>query len=279
MQQIDGEARRDDGEARREEGHDGEPAPMFEPELVSSSVAPPPEPYRPMARGRLTLIVAAAAVLGVLAGAAAGYQVQRGRTPTALPPLVGAAPAQPAGAAPARPAPKVADDRDAIYEGNLLKLLLPTPKGAEEQERGWLTQADEADNYDDAATVFTDLGEHGYRRGVSARWSVGKAKFTDTSITLTQYRDDVTPYTSEVLRGSEYADGAHQSYGTPVPDSVDGEVRPSAEPYDEGDGLKVYVGSGKARVGNIFVEVFVSGVRPVSRNAVLSVITKQLERM
>ncbi|WP_333769106.1 hypothetical protein [Streptomyces sp. IBSBF 2435] len=267
-----------DGEPRREEGQGRDAVPLFEPELVSASVAPPPEPYRPMARRRLAPVVAAAAVLGILAGAGAGYQVQRGRTPTPLPPLVAAAPVQPVGAAPDRPAPKVADDRDAVYDGNLLKLLLPTPKGAKQTARGWRTQADLADDYVSSEDVFTELGDKGFRRAAEARWSVGKAEFTDTAVTLTQFRDDEDLDTADVLREREYSDGAHQSYGTPVPGTLDGEVRPSAQPYDEGD-VKVYVGQGMARVGNILVEVYVSGVRPVSRNAVMSVITKQLERM
>jgi hypothetical protein len=269
------------GEPRRDAGQEGEdtPALFLEPELVSSSVPPPPEPYRPMRRGRLALLVAAAAVLGVLAGAGAGYQVQRDRKPTPLPPLGAAAPVQPTGAAPAQPAPKPADDRNAVYAGNLLTLLLPTPKGAEQHERGWLTQAAVADKFYDPASAYSDLGDNGFQRAVTARWSVGKTSRVETEVSLTQYRDDTTPYTSEVLRGSEYSDGAHQSYGTPVPGTMDGEVRPSAEPYDEAGGLKVYVGEGFARMGNIFVEVFVSGLHPVSRNAVMSVITKQLERL
>jgi hypothetical protein len=274
MQQID-------GEPRREAGHDGEAPPplLLEPELVSSSVPPPPEPYRPMARRRLTLVVAAAAVLGVLAGAGAGYQVQRGRTPTPLPPLVAAAPVQPKGAAPARPAPKVADDRDAVYDGDLLKLILPTPKGAKQRERGWLTQADVAAKWGDPAGEFSELGENGFRRAAVARWSVGKTRFIDTEIGLTQFRDDQSPYTADMLEENEAGDGDHQDYATPVPGTLDGEVMPSSEPYDEGDGVKVYVGMGMARVGTIYVEVFVTALHPVSRNAVMSVITKQLERM
>ncbi|WUH91807.1 hypothetical protein OG900_17935 [Streptomyces sp. NBC_00433] len=273
-----------DGETRRDTGQDGDatppPAPLFEPELVSSSVAPPPEPYRPMARGRLTLVVAAAAVLGVLAGAGAGYQVQRGRTPTPLPPLVAAAPAQPKGAAPAQPSPKAADDRNAVYEADLLKLVLPTPKGAKQTDRGWLTQADVADQWDDPASEYGELGENGFRRAAEARWTVGRSSsFTDTDVSLTQFRDDQSPYTSQLLRENEAGDGDHQDYATPVPGTEDGEVMPSADPYDEGYGLKVYVGVGMARVGSIYVEVYVTSVHPVSRNAVMSVITKQLERL
>jgi hypothetical protein len=274
MQDIGGEARRDAGQDWQ-----ARPALLFEPELVSSSVAPPPEPYRPMARSRLTLVIAAAAVLGVLAGAGAGYQVQRGRKPTPLPPLVAAAPAQPEGVAPARPAPKRADDRNAVYEADLLKLILPTPKGAEQRERHWVSQAEEADKYYDPASEYGELGQNGFRRAAVARWSVGKPKATDTEISLTQFRDDQSPYTAQMLRENEDGDGGHQDYATPIPGTEDGEVMPSAEPYGEKGGLKVYVGMGLARVGNIYVEVYVTGVRPVSRNAVLSVITKQLERM
>lgn len=275
MQHDGGEPRRDAGQ----EGDDSAPVLFLEPELVSSSTAPPPEPYRPMRRSRLTLLAAAAAVLGVLAGAGAGYQVQRDRRPTPLPPLSAAAPAQPKGVAPAQPAPKVADDRNAVYQGNLLQLLLPTPKGAKQTERRWVTQAEEADRFHDPAAAFDDLGHHHFQRAVTVRWSVGKTSHVDTEVSLTQYRDDRTPYTSEMLSGSEYSDGTHQSYGTPVPGTMDGEVRPSAEPYDEAGGVKVYVGEGFARMGNIFVEVYVSGLHPVSRNAVMSVITKQLERL
>lgn len=272
-----------DGQPRREADGAGEqsPYPYLEPEFVSSSVPPPPPPapYRPMARGRLTLVVAAAAVLGVLAGGGAGYQVQRGRTPTPLPPLVAAAPAQPKGTAPARPAPKVADDRNAVYEGDLLKLILPTPKGAKQTERRWVSQAEEAENWDDPASEFGELGQNGFRRAALARWSVGKSNFTDTEVGLVQFRDDLSPYTSQFLRVREDGDGGHQDYSTPIPGTLDGEVFPSQDPYDEGEGLKIYVGVGLARVGTIYVEVYVSSTRPVSRNAVMSVITKQLERM
>lgn len=269
-----------DGEPRREAGHDGEASPslLLEPELVSSSVAPP-EPYKPMARGRLTLVVAAAVVLGVLAGAGAGYQVQRGRKPTPLPPLVAAAPAQPTGAAAARPSPGVADDRNAVYEADLLKLILPTPKGAKQTERRWQTQVEVADKWNDPASEFGELGKNGFRRAALARWTVGSSDFTDTEISLTQFRDDQSPYTSQILREDEAGDRDHQDYATPIPGTLDGEVMPSQAPYDEGDGLKVYVGVGLARVGNIYLEVFVSSAHPVSRKAVMSVITKQLERM
>lgn len=274
---------RTDGEPRREAVEDGEtsPFPLLEPELVSASAsaAPPPRPYRPMARGRLTLVVAAAVVLGVLAGAGAGYQVQRGRKPTPLPPLVAAAPAQPKGAAPAQPSPKVADDRNAVYEADLLKLILPMPKGAKKEERRWLQQADVADRFGDPASEYGELGQNGFRRAAVGSWSVGKSDFIDTEITLMQFRDDRTLYTSEMLSDNLGGDGGHQDFPVPVPGTMDGEVTASAEPYDEGEGLKVYVGSGRARMGDIYVDVFVSSVHPVSSKAVMSVITKQLERL
>lgn len=262
-----------------EQSPSSEPAAYFAPEFVSGSVPPAPEPYRPMRRRTLTLVVAAAAVLGVLAGAGAGYKVQHDRPPTPLPPLIAAAPTQPPGAGPDLPAPKLADDRNAVYEGNLLTLLLPTPKGAKQRDRGWLSVADMADLFDEPDHEFSELMENGFRRAVSAHWDSGpKNDSVYTEVTLTQFRDETTSYTAEVLSGTDYPDGVHQSYGTPIPGTMDGTVMPSGLPYEEGS-LKVYVGQAFARVGDIFVEVYVSGLHPVSRKAVQSVITNQLERL
>lgn len=272
MEELGGDVRRDDPAASAA-------GLCLEPEFVSGSVPPPPEPYRPMRRRTLTLVLAAAAVLGVLAGAGAGYKVQHDREPTPLPPLVAAAPTQPPGAGPDLPAPRAADDRNAVYEADLLTLLLPTPKGARQRDRDRLSLADLADRFDEPEDEFSELAQNGFRRAAGAHWDTGpKGDSVYTEVTLTQFRDEKTSYTAEVLSDSAYPDGVHQSYGTPIPGTMDGTVMPSALPYDEGS-LKVYVGQAFARVGDIFVEVYVSGLHPVSRKAVQSVITKQLERL
>lgn len=285
MDEVSGEPRREDGT----DGAGGAPdaeggvaaegsVPVMEPEFVSGSVAPAPAPYRPMARRRLALLTAAAVVLGVLAGAGAGYKVQQDRKPTPLPRLVGAAPTQPAAPGPVPPTPKKADDANAVYEGNLLKLLLPTPKGAKQEYRRWVSQAERADVYDDAAGAFTELSKDGFRRSAAARWASGKKGSIKTEVQLTQFRDEVETDTTTYANYFEYADESHQGYSTPIDGTLSGEVMPSAVPYTD-EGFDVYVGMGYARVGNIFVEVYVTDLHPVSRAQLTSVVKKQLERL
>jgi hypothetical protein len=273
------------GEPRREEEPDPaggaqDAPPLMEPEFVSGSVPPPPEPYRPMARRRLALLTAAAVVLGVLAGAGGGYLIQQDRKPTPLPKLIGPPPTQPAAPGPVPSSARPADDRNAVYQADLLKLLLPTPKGAKERERDWKTLSDLAEGYNDPAYMYGELGGRGFRRAVMAAWETGSHRgLVTTENSLTQFRDDDRAYTSEWMRHLEYADGPHQTYGDPVSGHPDSLVMPSSFPYEEGDGLEVYVGEAFARVGNIGVEVYVSALHPVTAKALTSVITKQLERL
>ena len=194
------------GEPRREEEPDPaggaqDAPPLMEPEFVSGSVPPPPEPYRPMARRRLALLTAAAVVLGVLAGAGGGYLIQQDRKPTPLPKLIGPPPTQPAAPGPVPSSARPADDRNAVYQADLLKLLLPTPKGAKERERDWKTLSDLAEGYNDPAYMYGELGERGFRRAVMAAWETGSHRgLVTTEISLTQFRDDDRAYTSEWMR-------------------------------------------------------------------------------
>lgn len=279
MEEWGGDVRRDDDEGAAGSAG-GEAAPYFAPELTGATAPPVPaeRPYRPWARRKLTLAVTAALVVGVLAGGGAGYAVQSGRPATPLPPLVGAAPTRPAGPGPTQPAPQAADDRNAVYEGNLLKLLVAAPGGAKHSERGWLTQselADELVNYN----AFEELNERGFRRAVEATWDSGHDDEVTTDVLLTQYRDDTSVYTEQALRDAVSSmDFDHQHSGISLPGTVDGVVMPSTLPYKEHD-LEVYVGQACARVGNILVEVYISSLDPVSEKALQSVITKQLERL
>lgn len=276
----EGAESRDDAEgAEVAEGAEGA-APLMEPELVSGSPPPAPEPYRPMARRRLALLAAAAVVLGVLAGAGAGYEVQQDRRPTPLPKLVGPPPTQPAAPGPVPSSAKPADDRNAVYEGDLLALLVPAPKGATAKDRGWKTLSELAGEYTDPVYMYDELAERGFRRSVAATWETGEGhKLVTTEVSLTQFRDDERQYTSQWLHSHEVADGGHQVYGEPLPGRTDSVVMPSSFPYEEEGGLRVYVGEAFARVGNIGVEVYVTAMHPVTAKALTSVITKQMERL
>lgn len=81
------------------------PTPALVPDADAAAVpvpadAPPLPSYKPRRRGRTTLLIASAAVLGVLAGGGLGYRVQQNREPTPLPPLIGPMLAQPKGVGP-----------------------------------------------------------------------------------------------------------------------------------------------------------------------------------
>jgi hypothetical protein len=60
---------------------------------------------------------------------------------------------------------------------------------------------------------------------------------------------------------------------------MDGKVWPSAKPYREPGYEPDYFSLGLARVGDIYVEVSVDSPTPLRSSVVMSVITKQLERL
>lgn len=258
-----------------------QPAQPAEPEAVEGPGAlPAAEPAdRPRRRGRTTLLIAAAAVLGVLAGGGLGYRIQDQRDPTPLPPLTGAAPVQPKGAGAVPAALPAAQDRDAVYNGDLLKLLMPTPKGKKQKEHGWIDLAGYAELFEDPAGAFTDFAKNDFRRAVGVEWQNGAYSVTD--VRLVQFRDEAAPYTPE--RQSDEANYADRNpelgESVQIPGTMDGKVWPSARPYRESGYEPEYYAVGLARVGSIYVEVSVSSPSPVRAAAVMSVIKKQLERL
>ncbi|MBM9508457.1 hypothetical protein [Actinacidiphila acididurans] len=230
-------------------------------------------------RRRTALITTSAAVLGVLAGGLLGYDIQDHRAPTPLPPLTGAMPVQPAGAGPVPKALPLAQDRDAVYRGDLLKLLVPTPKGDKEENRSWMSLADYAEDFENPAGAFTGLVDHQYQRGADAEWTDRKSSYF--TVHLVQYRDDAAPWTpQEMLYQANLASGdSHYGASLDVPGTVDGQVWGSAHPQSDPGYEPIYSGHGQARVGNIYVEVWVDASKPVKASAVLALMKKQLVRL
>lgn len=258
---------------------DAAPAPDADTLPDAGAEPPPPPSFAPRRRGRTTVLIAAAAVLGVLAGAGLGYRVQDQRKPTPLPPLTGSALAQPRGAGAAPAALPAAQDRDAVYEGDLLKLLVPTPKGAKQHDRRWITLADYAEEFERPQYAFTELTQNDFRRAAGVEWQQGA--HTRVGVTLLQFRDEAAPYTPEELSDQQdYADdNDEQGESVEIPGTMDGKVWPSAKPYREPGYEPDYSSLGLARVGDIFVEVAVDSTTPLRSSVVMAVITKQLERL
>ncbi|WP_129285195.1 hypothetical protein [Streptomyces sp. GZWMJZ-114] len=130
---------------RNEEGEPGTPA--------------APGSRRP--RGATTLLLVAAAVLGLGGGTAYGYHVQADRHPKPLPPLAQSGLSYPKKALPAdakgsRPPLEENQDHQLVYRGGLDRLLLPLPKGWRQDEEGHKTFGEGFDRSGDLALNVYD---------------------------------------------------------------------------------------------------------------------------
>ncbi|WP_431035460.1 hypothetical protein ACQYWQ_16445 [Streptomyces sp. P6-2-1] len=99
-------------------------------------------PRRP--RGATTLLLVAAAVLGLGGGTAYGYRVQADRHPKQLPPLAQAELSYPKKTLPAdakgsRPPLEENEDHQLVLRGGLDRLVVPRPKGWRQAEEGHRT--------------------------------------------------------------------------------------------------------------------------------------------
>lgn len=233
----------------------------------------------PRRRPRTALILAGAAVLGVLAGGGVGYRIQQQRTPTPLPPLTGPVLEQPKGVGPAAPVLPAAQDRQAVYDGDLLALMLPAPKGSTDAHREWQTLGEYADRFDNQQDAFRTFASNDFRRSVNGWWTTGGSTFV--SVDLVQYRDNAAAFAPEQVTEEFSSNEYNPQYGDSVQidGTMDGHVWGSAEPERKSGYEPVYHGRGVARVGSIQIDVFVDALTPVRASTVMSVITKQLERL
>lgn len=217
-------------------------------------------------------------MLGVLAGGGLGYRVQQQRTPTPLPPLTGPVLAQPKGAGQAPDALPASQDRAAVYDGDLLTMLLPTPKGAKEEERDWEDLDDFAERFTKPAGAFVQFAGQDFRRAADASWVRDR---TVVTVELAQFRDDVVAYAPQRITAQWEYNDANPELGDShvLPGTTDGGVWGSDRKHQEAGYLPTYYGSGLARSGNIVVQVFVVSVHPVKAATVASLTTRQLERL
>jgi hypothetical protein len=250
----------------------GEPWSVLEPAAGAPA-------HRPRKRGRTTLLIAAAAVLGVLAGGGLGYRIQQQRTPTPLPPLTGSAPVQPKGAGPAVAVLPASQDRAAVFDGDLLKMVVPAPKGAKDAERSWLSMADVAEGWDDPAAEFENLAGDDWRRAVEADWLVGDDRYCE--IDISQFRDDSSPVAPRLFTDWQSGIDYDTAYGPgqALTGVTNGYVWPSRNPHRRAGYLPEYQGRGLAEVGNLLIEVFVDAPHPVRASTVKALIEQQLERL
>ncbi|MCX5397981.1 hypothetical protein [Streptomyces sp. NBC_00102] len=264
------------------------PAPVADEQEIAaesateSAAEPAPDTVRRRPRGRTSLIVLAAAVLGVAIGGAVGYGVQADRDPTPLGPLAHARLAYPTKPGKVADPLPVAQDRQVKTDGDLTKLLLPAPKGAEVDEdfgRGFLTLSDYASEYESPDYMFDDLLGSGIRRIAEASWSEGENR--ETKVDLVQYRSDdslgAADHFASQMNYLPYEDGADND-GDPVKGSLDGRyfIYPV---HREAGYLPMYEARAIAVRGDIVMDISVFDSEPISKKTIRSLAERQLERL
>ncbi|WP_332875010.1 hypothetical protein [Streptomyces geranii] len=241
----------------------------------------PEAPERPARRrGRTAALITTAAVLGLVAGTCAGYLVQADRDPTPLPPLSQVTLAQAKGKGP-EPL-SAARDRRVRTDGDLRKLLLKKPKGAEEPEYlagedGWLDLADYAAEYDESGSMFGSLLGSEFRRAAVTGWIAGDVS---VEIRLVQYRQEETLAAPESAENGHY--WAEEEAGTksyPVPGTGDGKAYVHTKPAAQLEDVSAYSAEAYAWRGDIAMEIWVYDSKPVSRQLIVDLAKRQMERL
>lgn len=247
---------------------------------------PIPDPA-PRRRGRTALLIACAAILGVVAGTVGGYAVQYDRQPTALPPLSQPAMRQPAplpegkGPEPLTPAA----DRLTKTSGDLRKLLLPRPAGAQDvpfgpRNRTWVSLFAYAHNFKEPEGIFENLVDVGFRRAAGSSWEQGDGLLVD--IRLVQFRDEASVASMEFLSGqqsymptSRYAGND----GKPLAGSGNGRVYVFNGQSLAATPVPLYTARALARRGDIVMDLWLYSVKPIGDSTATSLAKRQLERL
>ncbi|PVE06641.1 hypothetical protein [Streptomyces scopuliridis] len=247
------------------------------------------ENQRRRRRGRTTLLIAAAAVLGIVAGTATGYAVQADREPTPLPLL-----AQPGVTYPAKSLPKgeeaeplsAKQDTRVRTDGDLRKLLVGKPSGAEEAfpdwlSDGWMSLDMFAGDFQEPDSVFEDMLKGDFRRAAGASWTQGENR--TVNIYLVQFRASYT------MGAANHAEG-QQSYmpdddefsagnsGDPIKGSGNGRYY-LYEPERKAGYLPFYRARAIAYRGDVMVDINMFDAKPISKKDIRTLAERQLERL
>ncbi|MER7231841.1 hypothetical protein ABT348_12945 [Streptomyces olivaceus] len=261
------------------------PAAPAAPETPEDSTPPGEGAGRsPRRRGRTTLLIGAAAALGLVAGTCAGFLVQADREPTKLPPLSQAALAPAKGEAP-KPLP-ADQDRQVRTDGDLRELLLKKPRGAREAAwlesgDGWLGLASYAQTFGRPDEQFSQFIHDEFRRAAVTGWRVGSKRTVE--IRLIQFhQEDVLSALEGSDTGRHWAGWAREDDTDrwPVPGTGDGEAfvhnRPEAEPESA---TPVYHAEAHAWRGDIEMEIWVTSAERIAKEEIMDLARRQMERL
>ncbi|MGV9994095.1 hypothetical protein [Streptomyces sp. NPDC003374] len=240
-----------------------------------------PRSRRPRRRGRTALLIATAAVLGVVGGTCTGYLIQADRSPTPLPPLSQATLAQAKGPAP-EPLP-AAQDRKVRTDGDLRKLLLSKPRGAKRPEWlegsvGWVDVAAYAGYFEHPADAFRALADDEFRRAAVTGWETSDR--TRVEIRLIQYRQEERTAAAAHAKGAQnYLDEEGGTRSWPVPGTEEGRAYVRTRPSTKAGYLPLYSAEAHAWRGDIAVEMWVYSSSPVPKATIMDLAKRQMERL
>ncbi|MEU4984536.1 hypothetical protein [Streptomyces sp. NPDC021969] len=262
-----------------------EPARPAAPAVDEAAPADAPAPGegagRRRRRGRTALLIATAAVLGLVVGTCTGVLAQAGREPTKLPPLSQAALARGEGKA---PKPLSADqDRQVRTDGDLRELLLKKPRGAEELDwlegsDGWMDLTGYAGTFQDLGNAFENLLDNEFRRAVVTGWEVDGAYTVE--IRLIQYRQEEALAASMASRGGQYYAGGDGTEDWAIPGTWDGRVFIDEQPVPGFESAAFpYRAEAHASRGDIAMEIWVSGAKRVDKKTIIDLAERQMERL
>lgn len=258
--------------------------PVVADERAASAEPAGPVTRVPRRRGRTALLIAVAAVLGVVAGTATGYAVQYHRDPTPLPAL-----SQPEIRTP-KPVPASADttaravsvNRWVKTDGDLRQLLLPRPKGAKKEQDVELEDLYSfATWFEEESHMFEDLAVNDFRRAATVSWSKGGKVHVD--ISLVQFRE-TTEINAERFGEGQQAyldeDDWAGNEGEPMPGSANGRTYVFDEPHREAGYEPLYQGRAVAWRGDIVMIIeYANNSGPVDEKDLKSLAKRQLERL
>ncbi|MFD5751025.1 hypothetical protein [Streptomyces sp. NPDC127033] len=255
-----------------------------EPSDASETQPPPPAALPARRRGRTALLIAVAAVLGIVGGTTTGYAIQADRPPTPLPPL-----AQQGLGYPAKPLPageeaeplSAEEDRQVRTDGDLRKLLIGRPAGAREiapdwLDNGWVPLRSYAHYFDDGAYAYSSALGAEMRRVAGTAWQDGESQ---GSVILVQYHPSINAQGPAELATLPAVMLART--GDPG-EPVKGTAKARSWVWEEAggaDGAPPFRAYASAYRGDVLIKINLWDTAPIAKKDIRTLIERQLERL
>ncbi|MFE2307665.1 hypothetical protein [Streptomyces sp. NPDC059411] len=247
----------------------------------AASDAAQPGPRR---RGRRTvLLIAGAAVLGVLAGTVTGYAIQYHRAPTPLAPLAQADLTSPKALAPddATTNKTINANRWHKTDDDLTKLLIEAPDGAKKEGSGYNTLDFLALNFEYPDRALRGFASDGTRRIASVSWSEDDSTFVEVNVLQFSTYDGANDYVREqssYMPGKKYA--GNDGVDVPGLPSKLGHVWVDSEAHEKPGYLPIRGARAIARRGDLVIDInYVNNRGKIAEGDVVDLAKRQLERL